>query len=52
MKETELTKTLEEILKETTTYEFVKKEEIDELNSTGYLLYHKKTGAKKIPFLV
>ena len=48
MKETELTKTLEEILKETTTYEFVKKEEIDELNSTGYLLYHKKTGAKVV----
>lgn len=29
-------------------YEFIKKEEIDELNSTGYLLRHKKTGARVV----
>lgn len=29
-------------------YELVKKEEIEELNSTGYLLRHKKTGAKLV----
>ena len=29
-----------------TAYEFIKKEEIHELNSTGYLLRHRKTGAR------
>lgn len=42
MRETDLTGALK-IMAE---YEFIKEEKIDELNSTGYLLCHKKTGAR------
>ncbi len=60
MRETDSTKTLAESLTGISTgiskgistgmmaYEFIKKEEIDELNSVGYLLCHKKTGARVV----
>ena len=35
-------------MKENQAYEFIKKEELQDIKSVGYLLKHKKTGARLI----